>query len=61
MTRASQRRGDAVRRPAHTIRLQFGARPAGLEFHQLPRAGDLSPSQVRSRLAALKDEAASRG
>lgn len=34
---------------------------AGLEFHQLVRASDLSPSQVRSGLAALKDQAAERG
>jgi hypothetical protein len=39
----------------------FEARPAGLEFHQLVRASDLSPSQVRSGLAALKDQAAERG
>ncbi len=45
-----------------TIRfVWFEARPAALEFHQLVRASGLSPSQVRSGIAALKDEAASKG
>jgi len=62
MPRASRRRGDAARRHADTLRfVLFEARPAGLEFHQLVRASDLSPSQVRSALAALKDQAAERG
>ncbi|MFD8258643.1 RacP protein [Streptomyces griseoluteus] len=62
MPRASRRRGDAARRHADTLRfVLFEARPAGLEFPQLVRASDLSPSQVRSGLAALKDEAAERG
>ncbi|MEU3528369.1 RacP protein [Streptomyces sp. NPDC038707] len=62
MPRASRRRGDAARRHADTLRfVLFEARPAGLEFHQLVRASDLSPSQVRSGLAALKDQAAERG
>ncbi|WP_411137939.1 RacP protein [Streptomyces sp. C10] len=39
----------------------FEARPAGLLFHQLVRANDLSPSQVRAGLAALRDEAAAKG
>ncbi|MFF4806138.1 RacP protein [Streptomyces sp. NPDC001351] len=59
MPRASRRRGDAARRHADTLRfVLFEARPAGLEFPQLVRASDLSPSQVRSGLAALKDQAA---
>jgi hypothetical protein len=33
----------------------FEARPAGLLFPQLTRASELSPSQVRSGLAALRD------
>ncbi|GGY34824.1 RacP protein [Streptomyces djakartensis] len=62
MPRASRRQGDAARRHADTLRfVLFEARPAGLEFHQLVRASDLSPSQVRSGLAALKDQAAARG
>ncbi|MEU9168045.1 RacP protein [Streptomyces sp. NPDC048420] len=62
MPRASRRRGDAARRHADTLRfVLFEARPAGLEFRQLVRASDLSPSQVRSGLAALKDQAAERG
>lgn len=62
MPRASRRRGDAARRHADTVRfVLFEARPAGLEFHQLVRASDLSPSQVRSGLAALKDQAAQKG
>ncbi|QTI87308.1 RacP protein [Streptomyces sp. AgN23] len=62
MPRASRRRGDAARRHADTVRfVLFEARPAGLLFHQLVRASGLSPSQVRSGLAALKDEAASKG
>jgi hypothetical protein len=36
---------------------QHRGRPAGLEFHQLVRAGALSAHQVRSGLAALKNEA----
>ncbi|MDI6410029.1 RacP protein [Streptomyces albus] len=39
----------------------FEARPAGLLFPQLVRASDLSPSQVRSGLAALKDQATEKG
>ncbi|WP_344570877.1 RacP protein [Streptomyces axinellae] len=39
----------------------MGARPAGLDFHQLVRATDLSPPQVRSGLAALRDLAAEKG
>ncbi|MFF5522617.1 RacP protein [Streptomyces coeruleorubidus] len=62
MPRASRRRGDAARRHADTLRfVLFEARPAGLEFPQLVRASDLSPSQVRSGLAALKDQAAEKG
>jgi len=62
MSRASRRRGDAARRHADTLRfVLFEARPAGLEFPQLVRASDLSPSQVRSGLAALKDQATEKG
>lgn len=62
MARASRRRGDAARRHADTVRfVLFEARPAGLEFPQLVRASDLTPSQVRSGLAALKDQAAEKG
>ncbi len=62
MPRASRRRGDAARRHADTIRfVLFEARPAGLEFAQLVRASGLSPSQVRSGLAALRDLAAEWG
>ncbi|MEU9631602.1 RacP protein [Streptomyces luteogriseus] len=62
MPRASRRRGDAARRHADTLRfVLFEARPAGLEFPQLVRASDLSPNQVRSGLAALKDQAAEKG
>ncbi|MBL1109730.1 RacP protein [Streptomyces sp. 5-8] len=62
MPRASRRRGDAARRHADTLRfVLFEARPAGLEFPQLVRASDLSPSQVHSGLAALKDQAAEKG
>ncbi|GAA0651911.1 RacP protein [Streptomyces thermocarboxydovorans] len=62
MPRASRRRGDAARRHADTLRfVLFEARPAGLEFPQLVRASDLSPSQVGSGLAALKDQAAEKG
>ncbi|OEJ21156.1 RacP protein [Streptomyces agglomeratus] len=62
MPRASRRRGDAARRHADTIRfVLFEARPAGLLMHQLVRASGLSVSQVRSGLAALRDEAASKG
>ncbi|MFF1419252.1 RacP protein [Streptomyces sp. NPDC058280] len=62
MPRASRRRGDAARRHGDTVRfVLFEARPAGLLFHQLVRASDLSPSQVRSGIAALKDQAAEKG
>ncbi|MEU5397299.1 RacP protein [Streptomyces tibetensis] len=62
MPRASRRRGDAARRHADTLRfVLFEARPASLEFPQLVRASGLSPSQVRSGLAALKDQAAEKG
>lgn len=62
MPRASRRRGDAARRHADTLRfVLFEARPAGLEFPQLVRASDLTPSQVRSGLAVLKDQAAEKG
>ncbi|MFI6951456.1 RacP protein [Streptomyces sp. NPDC050422] len=62
MARASRRKGDAARRQADTVRfVLFEARPAGLVLHQLVRASALSQSQVRSGLAALKDEAASKG
>ncbi|MBX9399623.1 RacP protein [Streptomyces sp. TRM72054] len=62
MPRASRQRGDAARRHADTLRfVLFEARPAGLEFPQLVRASDLTPSQVRSGLAALKDQAAEKG
>ncbi|MEV7856988.1 RacP protein [Streptomyces sp. NPDC088183] len=62
MPRASRRKGDAARRHADTVRfVLFEARPAGLVLHQLVRASALSPHQVRSGLAALKDEAASKG
>lgn len=62
MPRASRRRGDAARRHADTLRfVLFEARPVGLEFPQLVRASDLTPSQVRSGLAALKDQAAEKG
>ncbi|MFG2864901.1 RacP protein [Streptomyces sioyaensis] len=62
MPRASRRRGDAARRHADTIRfVLFEARPVGLEFHQLVRAADLSPHQVRDGLAALRDQAAEKG
>ncbi|MFE9181679.1 RacP protein [Streptomyces sp. NPDC007126] len=39
----------------------FEARPAGLLFPQLTRASRLSPSQVRSGLAALRDIIAENG
>jgi hypothetical protein len=62
MPRASRKRGDAARRHADTLRfVLFEARPAGLVFPQLVRASDLSASQVRSGLAALKDQAAEKG
>ncbi|MBW3709599.1 RacP protein, partial [Streptomyces griseus] len=62
MPRASRRRGNAARRHADTVRfVLFEAPPAGLEFHRLARASALSPHQVRSGLAALKDEATSKG
>ncbi|SEE68106.1 hypothetical protein SAMN05428938_8059 [Streptomyces sp. KS_5] len=62
MPRASRQRGDAARRHADTIRfVLFEARPAGLVFPQLVRACDLSASQVRSGLGALKDQAAQKG
>ncbi|EST34082.1 hypothetical protein M877_00190 [Streptomyces niveus NCIMB 11891] len=60
--RASRRKGDAARRHSDTVRfVLFEARAAGLGFHQLVRASALLPHQVRSGLAALKDEAASKG
>ncbi|MFJ8470260.1 RacP protein [Streptomyces swartbergensis] len=56
MPRASRRRGEAAQRHADTLRfVLFEARPAGLLFPQLTRASGLSPSQVRSGLAALRD------
>ncbi|WP_327733147.1 RacP protein [Streptomyces nojiriensis] len=62
MPRASRRRGDAASRHADTVRfVLFEARPAGLLFHQLVRASDLTPSQVRSGLAALRDVIADQG
>ncbi|MFF7903709.1 RacP protein [Streptomyces sp. NPDC007920] len=62
MPRASRRRGDAARRHADTIRfVLFEARPAGLTFVQLVRATSLTPSQVRSGLAALRDQIAEKG
>ncbi|MEO3768630.1 RacP protein [Streptomyces sp. B8F3] len=62
MPRASRRRGEAAQRHADTLRfVLFEARPAGLLFPQLTRASGLSPSQVRSRLAALRDIIAENG
>lgn len=62
MPRASRRGGNAARRHADTLRfVLFEARPAGLELPQLVRASDLSPSQVRSGLTALKDQVAEKG
>ncbi|MCX5174403.1 RacP protein [Streptomyces virginiae] len=62
MPRASRRRGDAALRHADTVRfVLFEARPAGLLFHQLTRASDLTPSQVRAGLAALRDVIADQG
>ncbi|MER8073489.1 RacP protein [Streptomyces sp. NPDC094034] len=62
MPRASRRRGDAAKRHADTLRfVLFEARPAGLLFHQLTRASDLSPSQVRAGLACLRDIIAENG
>jgi hypothetical protein len=60
--RASRRRGEAAQRHADTLRfVLFEARPAGLLFPQLTRASGLSPSQVRSGLAALRDIIAENG
>ncbi|MFJ6687043.1 RacP protein [Streptomyces werraensis] len=62
MPRASRRRGEAAQRHADTLRfVLFEARPAGLLFPQLTRASELSPSQVRSGLAALRDIIAESG
>jgi hypothetical protein len=62
MPRASRRRGQAATRHAETVRfVLFEARPAGLLFPQLVRASELSPSQTRSGLAALRDVIAERG
>ncbi len=62
MPRASRRRGAAAARHADTVRfVLFEARPAGLLFPQLVRATELSPGQVRSGLAALRDIIAERG
>ncbi|MEV7210966.1 MULTISPECIES: RacP protein [unclassified Streptomyces] len=62
MPRASRRRGEAAQRHADTLRfVLFEARPAGLLFPQLTRASGLSPSQVRSGLAALRDVIAENG
>ncbi|MFI2078037.1 RacP protein [Streptomyces triculaminicus] len=62
MPRASRRRGAAAERHADSIRfVLFEARPAGLLFPQLVRATELSPSQVRSGLAALRDIIAANG
>ncbi|EDY54777.1 MULTISPECIES: hypothetical protein [Streptomyces] len=62
MPRASRRRGEAAQRHADTLRfVLFEARPAGLLFHQLVRASELSPSQVRAGLAGLRDIIAANG
>ncbi|MDT0347522.1 RacP protein [Streptomyces litchfieldiae] len=62
MPRASRRRGEAALRHADTLRfVLFEARPAGLLFPQLVRASELSPSQVRAGLAALRDVIAENG
>ncbi|MFJ4681556.1 RacP protein [Kitasatospora sp. NPDC088783] len=62
MPRASRRRSPAAERHADTVRfVLFEARPAGLLFPQLARASALSPSQVRSGLACLRDIIAERG
>ncbi|MFD0297181.1 RacP protein [Streptomyces sp. NPDC127118] len=62
MPRASRRRGDAAGRQADILRFVLSeARPAGLVSHQLVRARGLSSHPVRSGLAALKDETASKG
>lgn len=62
MPRASRRRGEAARRHADTLRfVLFEARPAGLLFHQLVRASELSPSQARAGLACLRDIIAENG
>ncbi|MFG2987462.1 RacP protein [Streptomyces sp. NPDC048258] len=56
MPRASRRRGQAAERHADTLRfILFEARPAGLLFHQIVAASELSPSQVRAGLACLRD------
>ncbi|WP_435598955.1 hypothetical protein [Streptomyces anulatus] len=62
MPSASRRKGDATRRHADTARfVLFEAGPARMEFHEPVRVSALSPHQARSGLAALKDEAASKG
>ncbi|GAA2326013.1 hypothetical protein GCM10010246_04280 [Streptomyces cuspidosporus] len=54
--------GEAAQRHADTLRfVLFEARPAGLLFPQLTHASGLSPSQVRSGLAALRDIIAENG
>jgi hypothetical protein len=60
--RASERRSAAAQRHADTVRfVLFEARPAGLTFVQLVRAGELSPHQTRSGLACLRDTITERG
>lgn len=62
MPRASRRRGEAAQRHADTLRfVLFEARPAGLLFPPLVRASELSPSQVRTGLACLRDIIAENG
>ncbi|MFB6564764.1 RacP protein [Streptomyces sp. NPDC056400] len=62
MPRASRRRREAAQRHADTLRfVLFEAGPAGLLFSQLTPASELSPSQVRSGLAALRDIIAENG
>ncbi|MFE9636951.1 RacP protein [Streptomyces sp. NPDC006463] len=62
MPRASRRRGQAAQRHANTLRfILFEARPAGLLFHQIVTASELSPSQVRAGLATLRDIIAANG
>lgn len=54
--RQSRRRGEAAERHADSIRfVLFEARPAGLSSLQLQRATELTPSQLRSGLAKLRD------
>lgn len=51
-----RRKGDAAREHARCIsRILMEARPAGLHFPQLRIACELSPAQVRSGLAMLRD------